>query len=197
MVGLIFSVCFFIFGTSASIIQTPCGLTVNIFINNDMAAFIRCEDTTGNSNPSWLVNNASDYQHRGLAELRLMGPSFTVLSLDWSSLPSGQARVQCSSTPAGRTVQMCTSTMIVTRHGIAQPRELTTENTTTTTPRTTTRRRGSLLFPGATSSPSTDCVAVGQFRRRQGMDHWCRINCNSVPANCPVGVCSCSNNRPR
>merc|ERR1711970_894947 len=129
MVGLIFSVCFFIFGTSASVIHTPCGLTVNIFINNDMAAFIRCADTTGNSNPSWRVNNSSDYQHRGLAELRLMGPSFTVLSLDWSSLPSGQARVECSSTPAGRTLQVCTSTMIVTRQGTAQPRELSTENT--------------------------------------------------------------------
>ena len=83
---------------------------------------IRCEDTTGNSNPTWRVNNASDYQHRGLAELRLMGPSFTVLSLNWSSLPSGQARVECSSRPAGRAVQVCTSTQVVTRHGTAQPR---------------------------------------------------------------------------
>ena len=54
-------------------------------------------DVTGATNPTWRVNNMSDYQNKGLAELKLFGVSFTVLSLQWMSLPQGQARVECRS----------------------------------------------------------------------------------------------------
>eukprot|EP00090_Calanus_glacialis_P029776 TRINITY_DN47825_c0_g1_i1.p1 TRINITY_DN47825_c0_g1~~TRINITY_DN47825_c0_g1_i1.p1 ORF type:complete len:205 (+),score=39.85 TRINITY_DN47825_c0_g1_i1:34-648(+) len=199
---LLFSV--LLFGAVNSMIN-DCGLNMEVFLNNEMAAYIRCTDTTGNSNPTWRVNNISDYQHQGLAELRLFGVSFTVLSLQWSSLPQRQATVECRSEPSV-SVDECRLVTVVRKEGTPQPRELTTERTTTTTARTlatTTKRRGAFFFPGerpSTGAPRNQrpvCVAVGQFRGRRGMNQWCMDNCNSMPRNCPTGVCSCASQQPR
>eukprot|EP00092_Neocalanus_flemingeri_P101072 GFUD01129177.1.p1 GENE.GFUD01129177.1~~GFUD01129177.1.p1 ORF type:complete len:207 (-),score=44.60 GFUD01129177.1:389-1009(-) len=189
-----------------SLFINDCGLRMEVFINNDQAAYIRCSDTIGSANPSWLVNNMSDYHHNGLAELKLFGVSFTVLSLQWMALPQGQATVECRGQDLQREEECRESSVVgvVRKQGRPEPRDQTKRTpvtsaitpafTTARTPATTTRRRGAFFFPG--ERPST-CFAVGQFRTRPGMTRWCMNNCNRRPPHCPAGVCRCGQDQPR
>merc|ERR1719334_1214501 len=140
-------------------ISNNCGLQIELVTSNRVSSFVRCTDTTGLSNPSWKINNISDYQHQGLGQLRLFGQSFTVLSLRWAALPRGQAEVQCSSNRENNIGDsQCSLSLVVTQDGIAQPRDVGSERpiTTTTTLPTTTRRStrgtGSVFFPGQTTT---------------------------------------------
>merc|ERR1719369_2081424 len=83
-------------GQVHSLWTNECGLRMEVFINNDETAYIRCTDTTGSSNPLWRVNNLTDYHPTGIAQLKLFGmSSFTVLSLNWRFLPQGHVTVEC------------------------------------------------------------------------------------------------------
>ena len=176
----------------------------------------------------WSVDNRTDFFNHGIGELRLMGVSFTVISLQWGALPSGSALVECR-----RPDEECRLVQTIRRGQLAEPRyeiktivntniikASTNRDLSSPTTESTTRRRGSFFFPDeerttasrpervttTTSRPTRVttqrsskgvCVAVGQFRRRRGMDQWCMMNCHATPVNCPPTVCGCSPTKPR
>ena len=53
---------------------------------------VRCTDGAGD-NPQWRVNNKTDFS--GLAQVRLMGPSFSVISLNWHLVEVRSLTLEC------------------------------------------------------------------------------------------------------
>ena len=166
---------------------------------------MRCSDETEASNPSWRLNNSSDWSASGLASLKLLGVGFTVIDLHWNNIPDTSIMVECFT-------NTCRVLARLTRRsgGRTEPsaplqsteRSTTTRRTTTrmTTQRATTRRQSGFVFLDQTRRPTTTrrppsggssvCRAVGRWSRRPGMDQWCASNC--VRFHCPRGVCVCT-----
>ena len=86
---------------------------------------VRCSDAAG-ANPEWRVNNRTD--NTNLATLRLMGPGFAVISINWHRVEAESVELQCL-TPACR---------LTGRLRRARPSSTTSTSTTSTTSRPTT-----------------------------------------------------------
>merc|ERR1711962_571089 len=64
--------------------------------------------------------------------------------------------------------------------------------TTTTVPTTTTTSTAETTSVAPPSSGS--CFAIGVHAKQTGMNDWCHLNCNHVPAYYPPTHCRCTNN---
>ena len=159
---------------------------------------VRCSDAAG-ANPEWRVNNRTD--NTNLATLRLMGPGFAVISINWHRVEAESVELQCL-TPACRLTgrlrrarpSSTTSTSTTSRPTTASTRgeaELVIYNWSLPAAATTTRRGGLIFSSSQPSSARTECRARGRWRGRPGVDQWCNTNCNRLNPHCPPAVCSC------
>ena len=96
-------------------------------------------------NPSWKINNRTDYHTAGLASIKLMGPSFTVIDIRWSMVRSRRLMVECETEECRVVARLTRPGSTTTTTTTTSPSKTTTTTrrttTTATTPRTTTRPR--------------------------------------------------------
>ena len=97
-------------------------------------------------NPSWKINNRTDYHTAGLASIKLMGPSFTVIDIRWSMVRSRRLMVECETEECRVVARLTrpgstTTTSPSTTTSTTTTRTTRRTTTTATTPRTTTRPR--------------------------------------------------------
>merc|ERR1719397_523893 len=109
------------------------GLKMQQLSTPHLSSYIRCTDA-GGSNPQWKVNNKTHFSE--LAQLRLVGPGFSVISLHWHLLDLRSLTLTCftdSCTRLARALRPRQTTNTV--------RTTTTTTTTTSTEATTTAGR--------------------------------------------------------
>merc|ERR1719320_857846 len=129
-------------------------------------------------NPTWKVEKETNFSNHGLGRVRLQGPGFSVVSIEWQQVSKEVAAVECL-------VEGCHLAGLVSRLALLDVSG--GESSTTTTIRSSTARSGR-----RTRRPRRQraglCSATGRFRQQPGMTAWCQANC---PTFCPPSHCRC------